>query len=187
MKVAVFFERDGILTHPVEEGSLGRTPHRMEEFHVREGIAETLAALRQVGFQLFATTNQPGVTSSKPSRRELEMMHAVLCRKLSLDGVLFCPHPLDDACTCRKPLAGLLREAAHQYKLDLEHSFVVSDRWEDAEMADAVGATSVLLRSKSNGNGHHDYVVQDLDSAVSKVLEVAESLGTLRVLSEQRS
>lgn len=186
MKVAVFFERDGILIHPQGDGATSRTPQRMEEFRVREEILERLTELRAAGFLLFATTNQPGVTSGAPSRRELDLMHAVLCRKLPLEAVLVCPHPSDDACTCRKPLPGLLREAAHQHKLDLDHSFVVSDRWEDAEMADAVGATSVLIRSKANGTGHHDYIVEDFSGAMTKVLEVARDLGTLRVLSEHR-
>ena len=186
MKVAVFFERDGVLTHGVGEGASARTPRCLEEFRVREEIAESLATLRAAGFLLFATTNQPGVTAGAPSRRDLDLMHAILGRKLALDGVLICPHPADDACNCRKPLPGLLREAAHQYKLDLEHSFVVSDRWEDAELADAVGSTSVLIRSKTNGNGHHDYIVEDFAGAVAKVLEVARDLGTLRVLSERR-
>lgn len=187
MKVAVFFERDGVLTEPVVEEGVVRTPHRVEEFRVREGVVPLLAKLRDAGFQLYATTNQPGVTSGAPSRRELDMMHAILMRKLPLDGVLLCPHAADDGCNCRKPLPGLLREAAHQHKLDLDHSFVVSDRWEDAEMAEAVGATSVLVRAKNNGSGHHDYIVPDLAAAVAKVLEVAEELGTLRVLSEKRT
>lgn len=186
MKVAVFFERDGILTHPVEEGGHVRTPERMEEFRLRDGIAAALSELRAAGFLLFVTTNQPGVTAGKPSRRELDLMHAFMGRKLALDGILVCPHPADDVCNCRKPLPGLMKEAAHQYKLDLEHSFVVSDRWEDAEMAEAVGATSVLVRSKTNGSGHHDYIVADFAAAVAKVLEVARTQGTLRVLHEQK-
>lgn len=186
MKVAVFFERDGVLIHPVGEGAAARTPQRLEEFHVREDISAALGELRKAGFLLFATTNQPGVTSGAPTRRELDMMHAVLCRKLGLEGVLVCPHPADDACNCRKPLPGLLKETAHQHKLDLDHCFVVSDRWEDAEMADAVGSTSVLIRSKANGSGHHDYIVPDFPGAVAKVLEVARDLGILGILSERR-
>ncbi len=185
--MAVFFERDGVLIHPVGKEGSTRTPRCLEEFRVREEIGAALADLRAAGFLLFATTNQPGVTSGEPTRREMDMMHAVLVRKLPLDAVLVCPHPSDDACTCRKPLPGLLRESAHEFKLDLEHSFVVSDRWEDAELADAVGATSVLIRSKTNGNGHHDYVVPDFQSAITKVMEVARDLGILGVLSEQRS
>jgi hypothetical protein len=44
----------------------------------------------------------------------------------------------------------------------------------------------VLIRSKRNGNGHHDFVVQDLATAVAKIFEIAEELGTLRMMSSRR-
>lgn len=179
MRVAVFFERDGVLTQAVPHNG---TPQSVEEFHVREDAATLLDQLRDAGFFLFATTNQPGVTSGAPTRRELDLMHAILMRRLGLTDVLVCPHPADDLCPCRKPQPGLLREAARRHGVDLDHSFVVSDRWVDAEMAEAAGATSVLIRSKHNGNGHHDYVVADLDSAVAKILEIAREVGTLRMI-----
>jgi D-glycero-D-manno-heptose 1,7-bisphosphate phosphatase len=183
MRVAVFFERDGILAR---WDSNNTTPVRLEEFHIREDAAAPLALLSDAGFHLFATTNQPGVTSGAPTRRELDLMHAMLIRRLGLHEVLVCPHAIDDQCPCRKPQPGLLREAARRHGVDLDHSFVVSDRWVDAEMAEAAGATSVLIRSKHNGHGHHDFVVPDLASAVAKIFEIAEELGTLRMMSSRR-
>ncbi|MCK6499481.1 MAG: HAD-IIIA family hydrolase [Nitrospira sp.] len=183
MRAAVFFERDGVLATCAANGG---TAKRLEEFQVLDDAAGPLGQLKDAGFFLFATTNQPGVTSGLPSRRELDLMHAVLTRRLGLHEVLVCPHPPDDTCPCRKPSPELLREAARRHGVDLEHSFVVSDRWVDAEMAEAAGATSVLIRSKHNGNGHHDCVVSDLKSAVAKILEIARDLGTLRAISAQK-
>lgn len=183
MRAAVFIERDGALVRPVPGTA---TPAKLEDFRVVEEAAGPLLQLRQSGFLLFATTNQPGVTSGVPTRRELDMMHAVLTKKLGLDDILVCPHPSDDGCTCHKPLPGLLREAARRHGVDLDHSFVVSDKWVDAEMAEAAGATSVLIRSQHNGSGHHDYVVPDFAAAVAKILEIAGSLGTLRNLTARR-
>lgn len=183
MRAAVFLERDGILSRSVQGNG---TPVRLEEFRVCEEAVEPLRRLRQAGFLVFATTNQPGVTSGAPTRRELDMMHAVLTKKLELDDILVCPHPADDQCTCRKPQPGLLREAARRHGVDLDHSFVVSDKWVDAEMAQAAGATSVLVRSQLNGKGHHDYIVPDLAAAAGKILEIARDLGTLRNLSARR-
>lgn len=180
MRAAVFFERDGVLARSAGGNGL---PRRFEEFQVIEDATGPLQRLREAGFYLFATTNQPGVTSDGPGWRDLDLMHAVLIRKLALHEVLVCPHPIDDQCPCRKPQPGLLREAARRHGVDLDHSFVVSDRWVDAEMAEAAGATSVLIRSTHNGNGHHDFVVDDLPGAVTKILEIAEELGTLRLLS----
>ncbi len=184
MKAAVFIERDGILARSTTAG--GGTATRLEDFQVIESAAESLKALRDAGFLIYATTNQPGVTSGAPTRRELDLMHSVMVRKLALSGVLVCPHPLDDACPCRKPQPGLLRDAASTSGIDLEHSFVVSGHWSDAEMAETVGSTSVLIRSEQNGHGHHDLVVTDLKGAVAKILEVAQGMGTLRVLAASR-
>jgi D-glycero-D-manno-heptose 1,7-bisphosphate phosphatase len=183
MRVAVFFERDGVLA---QWESPNGTPVRLEDFRIREDAAAPLKQLREAGFFLFATTNQPGVTAGAPPRRELDIMHAMLIRNLGLNDVLVCPHPVDDQCPCRKPQPGLLREAARRHGVDLDHSFVVSDRWVDAEMAEAAGATSVLIRSRRNGNGHHDFVVPDLASAVAKIFEIATELGTLRMMSARR-
>ncbi len=183
MRVAVFFERDGILTRSICDNG---TPHRLEDFHVNEEAAGPLGQLSRAGFYLFATTNQPGITAGEPSRRELDLMHTVLTRRLGLTDVLVCPHPIDDQCPCRKPQPGLLREAARRHGVDLDHSFVVSERWVDAEMAEAAGATSVLIRSQHNGNGHHDYVVPDLPGAVLKILEIAREVGILRVIARPR-
>jgi len=179
MRVAVFFERDGILAR---SASGNGTAVNLEDFRVCEDAVAPLRRLREAGFFLFATTNQPGITSNAPDWRELDRMHAVLVRRLGLDDVLVCPHEPDDQCPCRKPQPGLLLEAARRHGVDLDHSFVVSERWVDAEMADAAGATSVLIRSELNGKGHHDFVVPDLDAAVTKILEIAEELGTLRVM-----
>lgn len=180
MRAAVFFERDGVLVQP---GSGNGTPVSLDEFHVLDAARAPLDRLRDAGFYLFATTNQPGVTAGAPSRDDLDRMHEVLALQLGLSDVLFCPHSHDDPCLCRKPQPGLLREAARRHGIDLDHSFVVSDRWVDAEMAEAAGATSVLLHSRRNGQGHHDFIVADLPAAVDKILEIAEQVGTLRLLA----
>jgi D-glycero-D-manno-heptose 1,7-bisphosphate phosphatase len=183
MRAAVFFERDGILAR---SKSGNGAPTCFGEFLLCEESIEPLKKLQDAGFYLFATTNQPGVTSGETSRRELDLIHAFLTRRLGLTDVLVCHHAPDDFCPCRKPKPGLLQEAARRHRVDLDHSFVVSDSWIDAEMAGAAGATSVLIRSAHNGNGHHDFIVDDLEAAVAKILEIAQSLGTLRAISPPR-
>jgi hypothetical protein len=54
----------------------------------------------------------------------------------------------------------------------LERSFVISDKWQDAQAAHVSGCTSVLIKSPWNGSGHHDFVVSDLPGAVKKVLQL---------------
>jgi D-glycero-D-manno-heptose 1,7-bisphosphate phosphatase len=172
MKQAVFFERDGILNLARTERQHQVTPLTLEEFYVNEKIAPLLAKLKNAGFLLIATTNQPGLSRGYQSRRELDRMHELLRRKLPLDEILVCPHDEIDRCPCRKPKQGLFVEAAFKWHLNLEHSFVVSDKWPDAEAARASGCTSLLVNSPWIGNVHHDFVLPDVGAIVDKILQL---------------
>ena len=172
MRPAVFFERDGILNHVRVEKQQQITPLTVDEFRVCEEAIEPLRELKAAGFLLLATANQPGLSRGYQSRRELDLMHVQLRRRFDLDDVLICPHDEMDRCPCRKPKPGLLIEAAFKYQLDLDRSFVLSDKWQDAEAAHIAGCTSLLVKSPWNGSGHHDFVLPNLAAAVRKVLHL---------------
>jgi D-glycero-D-manno-heptose 1,7-bisphosphate phosphatase len=148
------------------------SPLTLEEFQVNAAIAPLLSKLKASGLLLIATTNQPGLSRGYQSRRELERMHEVLRRTLPLDDILVCPHDETDRCPCRKPKPGLLVEAAFKWHLNLDRSFVVSDKWQDAEAARMAGCTSLLLQSAWVGDVHHDFILPDLDAIVDKILRL---------------
>ena len=112
MKSCVFFERDGVLNLVKVESGQPLTPRSLDEFQVNPAALEPLQKLKAAGFVLVATTNQPGLSRGSVPRRELDRMHAMLKQSLPLDDILVCPHDEADRCTCRKPQAGLLLEAA---------------------------------------------------------------------------
>jgi len=170
MKQGVFIERDGILNSARVERHHQVTPLTLEEFRVNESIAPLLGKLKKSGLVLIATTNQPGLSRGYQSRRELDRMHDLLRRALPLDDILICPHDGVERCPCRKPKPGLLLEAAFHWKLDLDRSFVLSDKWQDAEAARQAGCTSLLLQSPWVGDGHPDFVLPDLEAIVEKIL-----------------
>jgi D-glycero-D-manno-heptose 1,7-bisphosphate phosphatase len=99
-------------------------------------------------------------------------MHAVLRARLPIDDLFLCPHDDGDHCPCRKPHPGLLHEAAFKWHVELGLSFVIGHRWQDADAAHVVGATSVMIQSPWLGRGHADVVTLDLVAAVEKVLEL---------------
>jgi len=175
MKAAVFLERDGILNacgtrsgHPVP-------PLTFDQFKVQLSAAPQLARLREAGFVIIVTTNQPAVSRGELSRRELDLMHAVLQRRLPIDELLVCPY--DDAThPCFKPHPGMFLEAAFKWSLDLDRSFVISDKWQDAKAAQIAGCTSVMIDSPWIGTDHHDFVVPDLEQAVNKILQLHSTL-----------
>ena len=175
MKSAVFFERDGILNRVKVQRGHQVAPLSLEEFEVNPAAIQPMKELKAAGFVLLATTNQPGLSRGYLSRRELDRMHALLMKCLPLDDILVCPHDEMDGCPCRKPYDGLLREATFKWQLDLERSFVISDKWQDAQAAQLAGCTSLLLRSPWIGNGHHDFVLSDLAEAVQRIDQLHSS------------
>jgi len=175
MKSAIFLERDGILNLVKLERHTQMTPLHMDDLMPNRLAIKPLQEMKAAGFVLIATTNQPGISHGTLCRRELDRMHDYLKHVFSLDDILMCPHDSMDDCPCRKPQPGQLEEAAFKHQLDLERSFVVSDKWQDARMAQAVGATSILLKSPWNGNGHHDFVISDLRHLAAKVHQLSSA------------
>ncbi|HEX3800713.1 MAG TPA: HAD-IIIA family hydrolase [Verrucomicrobiae bacterium] len=172
MKIAIFFERDGILNLPKVERQYQVPPLTLADFHVNEAALPACEALKAAGFTLIATSNQPGLSQGTVSRRELDRMNMLLRQTFPLDDILVCPHDPADNCSCRKPLPGLFMEAAFKHHLDLERSFVISDKWPDARAARSVGATSMLLQSPWVGSGHHDFVLSSISAIAGKILQL---------------
>lgn len=176
MKAAVFFERDGILSVARNGEQSATHPMLPGQFRVNKQAEAPLRRLRKAGFLLIGTSNQPWISRGSLSRWELDRMHQLLLRQLPLDDMLICPHDEADRCPCRKPRPGLFTEAAFKWQIDLDRSFVISDKWQDAEAALNCGCTSLLLKSEANGKGHHDIVLDDLKAATYKILDLAQAL-----------
>lgn len=172
MKRCVFIERDGILNE-VRVGPKNQiTPLTLEEFKLNLNADGPLRRLKEAGFVLVVTTNQPGLSRGYQSRREIDRMHDLLRRTFPIDDILVCPHDESDHCPCRKPRPGLLVEAAFKWHLNLDHSFVISDKWQDAEAARTAGCTSLLVKSPWVARVHHDFVLDDLEAITDKILRL---------------
>jgi D-glycero-D-manno-heptose 1,7-bisphosphate phosphatase len=172
MKLGVFIERDGVLNQVRVERHHQVGPVTLDQFRINKDAAPQLQKLKAAGFVLIVTTNQPGISRGYQSRRELDIMHNQLRRALPIDDILTCPHDETDDCPCRKPRAGLLREGAYNWQLKLDQSFVISDKWQDAEAAHLANCTSLMIASPWLGTVHHDLVLPNLKSAVEKILQL---------------
>lgn len=170
MKLGVFIERDGVLNSVRVERQHQVAPATLEEFKVDAQVAPLLNKLKSAGMTIIVTTNQPGLSRGYLNRREMDRMHDQLRRALPVDDILVCPHDDVDRCPCRKPKPGLFTEAAFKWRLSLDRSFVISDKWQDSEAARTAGCTSLLIKSAWNGSVHHDFVLPDLSTIVDKIL-----------------
>jgi len=172
MKIGVFIERDGILNKVRLDRQHQLIPTTVPEFKINQSAVAPLKKLKAAGLMVIVTTNQPGLSRGYLSRRELDLMHMQLRRAFPIDDLLVCPHDESDQCPCRKPKPGLFMESKFKWQLDMERSFVVSDKWQDAEAARACGCTSVLLKSPWIGNVHHDFVMPSFAAAISKIIQM---------------
>jgi D-glycero-D-manno-heptose 1,7-bisphosphate phosphatase len=150
---AVFLDRDGTLIDEV--GYLDR----LERLALFPYSIDAVRLLNRAGFRVVVVTNQAGVAHGLLDERFVTDTHRYLDEKLSaagarVDGYYYCPHHPNAAveayrikCECRKPGTGMIRNAARDFGLDIARSFVVGDRWLDIEMAQASGASGILVRT----------------------------------------
>jgi len=112
---------------------------------VLPGVPEACGRLQEGGFALIVVTNQPDVARGRLSREDVEAIHDLLRRRLPLDDVRVCYHDDTDGCECRKPKPGMLLEAARDFGIDPERSYMVGDRWRDIEAGRRAGCRTVFI------------------------------------------
>lgn len=154
MQRAVFLDRDGVLNRPVETNGVGRPPWSVAELEMLPGVADACMDLRAAGFLVVVVTNQPDVRRGAVSKDQIDTVNQAVREAVAVDDLRTCFHDDIDACTCRKPLPGLLREAAEEWGIDLTASYMVGDRWRDVEAGRAAGCATILIeRSREDSGG----------------------------------
>ena len=142
---AVFLDRDGVINRAFVHEGKPLPPPTLQELEILPGVPEALHELKQHGYELLVVTNQPDVGRGKLSRQTLDAMHKSLSASLPIDDIFVCSHTDEDKCDCRKPLPGMLLEAARKHNVDLAASFMVGDRWRDVEAGYNAGCKTILV------------------------------------------
>jgi D-glycero-D-manno-heptose 1,7-bisphosphate phosphatase len=142
---AVFLDRDGVLNRAVLRDGRPYPPACLGELELLPGVREACVALLHAGYLLVMVTNQPDIARGTQTQAAVDQMNAWIASELHLDDVRMCPHDDRDACACRKPKPGLITSAARDGSIDLDHSFLVGDRWRDIEAGRQAGVRTVLI------------------------------------------
>jgi len=101
--------------------------------------------LHDEGYLLIVVTNQPDVARGTQTREVVESINQFLLDNLPIEKVYTCYHDNADGCDCRKPKPGLLLQAAREYDIDLNSSYMVGDRWSDIEAGNASGCKTIYI------------------------------------------
>ena len=177
MRPAVFLDRDGTMIYDV--GYLSRR----EDVTWFSWTIDAIRLLNRAGFAVCVTTNQGGIGLGLYEEQFVRDVHREMSETLTaagahIDGWFYCPHyptavieRLRVDCDCRKPKAGMIRQAAEQMPLDLSRSYVVGDKIADVGLAKSVGARAVLVTT-----GHGESEVRRHDGAVPDASHVAPTL-----------
>jgi D-glycero-D-manno-heptose 1,7-bisphosphate phosphatase len=171
MRRAVFLDRDGVVNRAFVREGKPYPPASLSDLRVLPGVREACRKLREAGFALILVTNQPAIARGLISAQQVAEMNARLLRYLQLDDVRVCPH--DDAaqCNCRKPMPGLLEQAAKTWNIHLAASYIIGDRWRDIEAGRRAGCRSIFV--------DHGYRERQPDGPFLRVRSLAEAANSI--------
>src|SRR5947209_7370654 len=136
---AVFLDRDGVINAmwcEPESGAID-SPKNPSQFKLMPGVSGAIKTLRDRGFLTIIVSNQPGIAKGKLTPQMLEEMTQKMHTYLNttgaeIDAVYYCLHhpqavlsEYRAVCNCRKPKPGLLLQAAAEWNIDLESSYMI--------------------------------------------------------------
>jgi len=172
VKRAVFVDRDGVINRAVVHDGKPYPPATLDDFEILPGVERAASALRKAGFLIVVVTNQPDVATGVQRREIVEAMHTRLLVAGLCDDVKVCYHTDADDCDCRKPRPGMLIDAAREWHIDLEHSFMVGDRWRDIAAGKAAGCHTYFIdyQYREPRPENPDAVVASLEEAGRLIL-----------------
>lgn len=169
-KRAVFFDRDGVINR--DHGYVG-SPDR---FELVDGAARAVRLCREAGYLVFVVTNQAGVAQGYFDEEAVRALHEHMRALLAaddarIDDIRYCPHHPEakraqyrQACSCRKPEAGMIRDLAQHWSVNLSRSFLIGDKESDLEAAKRAHMRGFLYRE-----GPLDLFVMDVLSCMGEV------------------
>jgi D-glycero-D-manno-heptose 1,7-bisphosphate phosphatase len=184
MHPAVFLDRDGTIIEEV--GYL----NRLDRLAFFPWTIDAIRALNGTGLLVVVVTNQAGVALGYFDEAFVRHTHRHMDERIRagrarVDGYYYCPHHprgtvevYRQACDCRKPGIGMLRQAAADLGIDVARSYVVGDRWGDVELGRAAGAKAILLNTgyasrdeaRPDGRAVPDHVSDNLSSAAGWII-----------------
>jgi D,D-heptose 1,7-bisphosphate phosphatase len=185
--IAVFLDRDGTINKEVGYmDSLGK-------LQIIPAAYEAIRLVNKSCMKAIVVTNQAGIARGFFNEQFVRQTHEILQANLlqnnaHIDKFYFCPHhPTEGTgiylqnCNCRKPLPGMLLQAAHDLNIELQSSYMIGDTNRDMEAAKKAGVKGILVKTgygwealrdiDSDGVDKPDFVAEDILEAVKWIIK----------------
>lgn len=191
MMNAVFLDRDGVINELVFNANTGEyePPHYPDDLVIFPDVIESLRILQDASFKLFLVSNQPDYAKGKTTLENIHAVHTRLEQIFTAEGIHFqkffyCYHhpkgvipEYSFTCECRKPKPFFILQAAHDFDIDLIHSWMIGDRDSDSECGKSAGVRTISVEYthslQSRGSTGSDFTVANLKAAVRIILNKA--------------
>ncbi|HHT64463.1 MAG: D-glycero-alpha-D-manno-heptose-1,7-bisphosphate 7-phosphatase [Caldicoprobacterales bacterium] len=166
---AVFFDRDGIIN---ERLSGDRVVTTWKEFRFIPDVFRILRFIKSRGYLTILTTNQSAIAGRLMTEQQLLEIHDQMQYVLELndcpfDHIFYCPHDIQDGCSCRKPSPGLLMTAELYHPIDKANSYMVGHSDEDMEAGRSYGIKTIRV---GKWDAAADYSVANLDDILHIII-----------------
>ncbi|MBX3059893.1 MAG: HAD family hydrolase [Anaerolineae bacterium] len=148
MPPALFLDRDGVIIE-----NRADYVRRWEDVQFFPQALAALAQIRHTPYKVIVVTNQSAVgrglmTLATAVALNDRIMDVVRQHDGRIDASYICPDAPDQETGCRKPLPGMLLQAAHDHHLDLSQSIMIGDALTDVQAGRAAGVRlSALVRT----------------------------------------
>ena len=171
MRRAIFLDRDGVINRSKVTSGVPLPPTCVADIVILEGVVEAINIFKALEFIPVVITNQPDVARGRITRDEVIAINDFIGAATCIEHFYTCFHDDVDACNCRKPLPGLIYQAAKELKLDIPNSYIVGDRWRDVSAGQAAGCKTYFI----------DYSYSEITpempfTRVSSLLEAAQAI-----------
>ena len=175
---AIFLDRDGTLNKAYIENGLPISPSSLNKFKIIKGVKKSINKLKKLNFLCILITNQPDVFRGKISKKTVVKMNSYIKKKIKLDDMFVCYHDNEHNCSCRKPKPGLLVKASKKWKIDLNKSFMIGDRWKDILAGKKVGCKTIFINNnyKNDKKVKADFTFKSLLKAVNKIEKLRKNI-----------
>ena len=179
MNKAIFIDRDGVINQLVSRDGGKYSPRLVTDFQIFPYVPDAIKQIRETGYLVVVVTNQPDISRGLLKPNVLDEMHQLLRALCQVDAIYVCPHDDSDNCMCRKPLPGMLLQAALDLSIDLETSWIIGDRTSDIDAGLAAGVKTVFVTSGQDGVRPTGVLhsAEDLERATDFIISNS-SLGT---------
>ena len=171
----ILLDRDGTINVKAAEGHYISEP---DQVRLLPGAGEAMRMLNEAGLPAVVVTNQRGVALGRMMREDVDAVNRRVSGLVAeaggkIDGYFVCPH--DSGCACRKPLPGLLSDAAETTGRSLLEAVLIGDSESDVLAARAASVPAILLNADRAVYSRAACVLPCLLDAVTHILAVGGS------------